>query len=191
MELHDEINTLRTEIRQLWTDLGISFTTQNQWQPMKRKTIHFDKHLLTLHQDKRNELLHQWNDIANDLNDLLMDLDTENNAEEENLRKTKRRKIENEDGDSINSNLSSEIEEDDIFSWTADGKNYRLLNDKERELVKKKAAEKHKKFAEEFKQFKQERKQQLAKELNSKDLPKIDFIRETRRGYAFLYSFIN
>lgn len=191
MELHNEINTLRTEIRQLWTDLGISFITQNQWKPMKRKSIHFDKHLLTLHKDKRNQLLHQWNDIANDLNDLLMDLDTDTD-EDEKLGKTKWSEKENENNrDSINSQLSSEIEEDDIFSWTADGKSYRLLNDKERELVKKKAAEKHKKFAEEFKQFKQERKQQLAKELNNKDLPKVDIIRETRRGYAFLYSFIN
>ena len=90
-----------------------------------------------------------------------------------------------------NKRLSSEIQEDDIFSWTADGKTYRLLNDKERELVKRRASEKHKKFAEEFKQFKQERKEQLAKELHDTDLPKVELIRETKRGYAFLYSFLN
>ena len=144
-----------------------------------------------MHKEKKNQLLNEWNEIANNLDDLLLNLDTDDTKE------TKKHKSEMEDEDidsdrdSIHSDLSSEIHEDDIFSWTADGKTYRLLNDKERDLVKKKAEKRHKKFAEEFRQFKQERKEQLEKEMKHKDLPKFQLIRETRRGYAFLYTFLN
>lgn len=186
MQLKQQINTIRTEIKQLWSDLGISYLNQN-WQPINIKSNQFNQNLLEIHKEKRDKLLNKWNEITNDLDNLLIDLDIDESDEEKNSSID-----EKNNENSIARKLSKEIDENDIYSWTADGKTYRLLNDKERELVKQRAELRHQKFVQQFRQFKQEKRQQLEKEMkDKKNVPSFQMIRQTRRGYAFIYSFLN
>eukprot|EP01083_Nonionella_stella_P284382 968106_1 len=153
---NDTIQNLRAEITALCNDLGIH-------QP-QIKHSECDKELL---QQTRDELLSQWNDIQQQLDGLLMDLELGNPQNDKPLS--------NDDSKTVS--MLVEIKSTDIFNWTLDGKSYRLLNDAERERIKKKAQLKHQKQLEELKRFKQQRKKQLMCELNQTDIPSVQILK--------------